>query len=248
MQPIQLVDARRVPSKDATFKEFILQPLRSHQYQGSYHSSAMCPERLPYVPPLRFFLVQKLAEFPEQVYLLGGHRSSHERSPHTTSFDIVRACIPHNEQGVPDLSAVDPRTWATIVQLYSGLPEELQLHNLPLADQHLPLLQQIPITNHFSLMTILELPRCPELTDSSITKLRDLKTLCALDISMTRITAHGIRQLCSSLNCRYDPADTIYSLTGPSGLRILRLAYCHDITNDVYPLLSKFPLMSAVGQ
>ncbi|KAG6832407.1 hypothetical protein H0H92_002675 [Tricholoma furcatifolium] len=95
--------------------------------------------------------------------------------------------------------ALDPPLCATLVQLYDNLPQQLHSLTLPLAHPHIPLLQAIPNTSLFSLITILDLPACPHLTDSSIIHLSALHSLVALDASATALSSYGIKVLAETL-------------------------------------------------
>ncbi|KAF7792989.1 hypothetical protein EIP86_004094 [Pleurotus ostreatoroseus] len=169
--------------------------------------------------------------------------------------DLLRELIPDYPSS-PDkkgherftfLETVDPRLWAVLIQVYAGLPETLRTYDLPLADRHLPLLQQIPSTSDFSLVTIVELRACPDLNDQSIIRLRDLHSLGALDISETKVTSWGIKSFAKTMvkNDSYASSD-IRHLAGPWKLRILSLHSCKQIDDGVFEGLRRFPLLSVI--
>lgn len=184
------------------------------------------------VPSLVWFCVSALYRHPDQLHLLGGVRLNYRRELN----DI-------------DLYNLDPRLWATLVQLYDRLPDKLSAYQLPLNDTHLPLLQEIPSTPSFSLLTILDLPACKDLDDATIINLKPLHSLVAFDASSTALSTDGIQRLTNTLLLR-EPDDEHAHLMyrGPWPLRILRLRNCAKVTNDVYPHLAKFPLLSIIGK
>jgi len=190
---------------------------------GSYF---LQPPSSSLVPSLSSLCLQILAHFPDQVHQLP--LRLHYRS----------------ELGLSSsLRLLDPRLWSTIVQIYDGLPECLRSYNIPLSDIHLPLLQRIPSTHRFSLLTILDLPACPDLTDRSISALKFLHSLVAFDASATALSSYAINVLARTLV--YTEYDT--SRRGPWSLRILRLTNCRNVNNTVYSHLHLFPLLSVVG-
>lgn len=146
---------------------------------------------------------------------------------------------------VPDPAALDPRLWAALAQLYPSLPSFFAAYALPLADPDLPLLQSIPATPLFSLVTLLNLSSSQHLTDQSIFKLKFLHALTALDASDTKITTYAIKSLVSTLQLNEDE-DSPRKHRGPWELRILSLRNCKHICNDIYFELTKFPLLSVV--
>lgn len=175
------------------------------------------------VPSLVYYCLLLLSNSPDQAHLLNlrlNYRSSH--------FSI------------PD-KFLDPRLWATLVQIYDGLPASLSVYNIPFYNPHLNLLQHISNTSLFSLVTILELPGCSQVTDVSITRLGALHTLVALDASSTSLTPYAIRTLAATLQTEG------LSHRGPWTLRMLRLRNCKNITDDVFPHLAKFVLLSVIG-
>jgi len=120
---------------------------------------------------------------------------------------------------------------------------------MPLSDKHVPLLQQIPSTPHFSLITILELPGCPELTDYTIAELgKYLRGLCAFDASGTDLSAHGVKILSRTVMWS-DHADvSARERRGPWTLRILNLQNCTNVDNEIFTCLPKFVLLGIVGE
>ncbi|KAI0030826.1 hypothetical protein K488DRAFT_10819, partial [Vararia minispora EC-137] len=142
---------------------------------------------------------------------------------------------------------VDPRLWATVVQVYRDIPGPLRSYSVALSDIHLPLLQSIPSTSSFSLLTVLSLPRSEHLTDSTIVKLKALTGLCALDASETGLSAHGIQRLANTLGWSDVDEEGDSMRNGPWQLRILRLKSCRKIDGGIYSPAGKFPLLSILG-
>ncbi|TCD69702.1 hypothetical protein EIP91_006469 [Steccherinum ochraceum] len=198
-----------------------------------------------YVPSLKTLCMKMLLEYPDQLYTLGPVRVHYEIPKTDSDYDLLRSLIPEFSHADPDISfleAVDPRLWATIIQTLTPIPEALRVYTIPLSDIHLPLLQQIPPTPDFALITVLELRECPHLDDDTIHLLGDIPTLGALDISRTAVTSWGIRALSRSL---VRQPSTVTGRKGPWGLRVLDLRDC-KCDSQVMQYLSCFPLLSVV--
>ncbi|KAG6335362.1 hypothetical protein ID866_3725 [Astraeus odoratus] len=151
------------------------------------------------VPPLAFFCIKALAPYADQLHVLDSLRVPYKG-------DVVDILCPSD--GAPP----DPRIWAAIAQTMHALPERLRDLDLPLSDNYLPLLQQIPSTPHFSLLTNLALPHCKEVSDDTVGELRRLNTLSALDLRGTRVSSYGLTALSRGLS--QDDAD-VHRKTGP---------------------------------
>ncbi|KAG5642189.1 hypothetical protein DXG03_003427 [Asterophora parasitica] len=177
------------------------------------------------VPSLSALCLLLLAEFPDAVHQLPARLSLAAAPP-----DV----LPTGPR------PADPRLWATLAQVYAGLPAHWHAYPLPLADAHVPLLQRIPHTPRFSLLTLLDLPACPHLTDASIPALSQLHSLVALDASATSLTSYAVKALAGTMVVDAD------GRRGPWPLRVLRLRYCTSIDDDVYHHLPKFPLLSVI--
>jgi hypothetical protein len=153
------------------------------------------------------------------------------------------------DQLVPDHLHLDPRLWATIVQIFDApLPPAFASHTLPLLHTHQPILQAIPSTSNFSLITILFLPGCVHLTDATIHHLKTLHTLSAFDASNTSLSNYAIQTLAATLFLNEEDGDPSgRKHRGPWPLRIFALRNCKQITNRVFGDLDKFPLLSVLG-
>ncbi|KAF9564652.1 hypothetical protein CPC08DRAFT_684882 [Agrocybe pediades] len=214
-------------------------PKRSVQQDGSIIST--CPPSYipgPYhyaSPPqptsLVALCIQALHHYPDQVHHL------------PLRIYLRNPSLIH--QLVPDPLLLDPRLWATLIQVYDGLPAHLASFSLPLADTHLPLLQSIPSTPTFSLLTLLSLPACSQLTDETITQLKFLHTLTAFDASNTSISSYAITSLVATLQIEEDD-HSAREHRGPWQIRLLSLRNCRKITNDAFPAFVKFPLLSVL--
>ncbi|KAH9854184.1 hypothetical protein C2E23DRAFT_727251 [Lenzites betulinus] len=208
--------------------------------------------KLRYVPPLVYFCMRALAEYPDQIHALGAARLFYEAPRSADQFDILSALIPTyrpfdgNSEDF-DMTLVDPRLWAVLVQVFEGLPPVFRQYKLPLSDAHLPLLQTIPSTKHFSLITCLSLTRCKTLTDDTVMELRHLHTLAALDVSATGLGTWGISRLAKSLAWTETGFAQSAERRGPWGLRVLDLRNCINIDDKVFQWLDRFPLLSVVG-
>lgn len=226
-------------------------PPNAYFQPGPYYHQDISVPTLPHVPrlpPLSYFCIKRLIDTPELIYLYSEPRPYRfPASPSDT--DILQALIPRNPQGHFDLDKVDPRLWAVIVQVYSDLPHRLRIYRTALSDKYTPLLQHIPATEHFSLLTVLELPGCSHLNDDTIIHLTLLHTLCALDASSSALSAQGIRRLSGTLKWDEDGGvDIANQRRGPWQLRILSLRNCKRVTNAVYQYLGPFMLLAAVGK
>ncbi|KAF9246531.1 hypothetical protein BU15DRAFT_39780, partial [Melanogaster broomeanus] len=230
-------------------KSILPPPVRAPQY--NVHE----PPFTGAVPPLAYLCIKILSSFPEQLHTLGHLRVSY-------SADLARALLPVRPQphddvhkstlgqcsDTPDFdtTALDPRLWATIAQVIHPLPEQLHDLDTSLADIHLPLLQQIPNTPNFSLLTLVSLPNCKDVYDDTIGELRRLNGLVALDLRGTKITPYALTILARGLSWTGDD-DTTLRRTGLWGLRILSLHSCTNIDDRALLVLRQFPLLSAVG-
>ncbi|KAI0065347.1 hypothetical protein BV25DRAFT_1671610 [Artomyces pyxidatus] len=209
---------------------------------------------LRYVPSLSYFCIKILTESPEQVHPFGAPRLVYQPPASPEDYDILRALIPsyypslNGNFGINGfkIGQVDPRLWAVLIQLFVGLPDVFSTYLIALSDKHLPLLQHIPATTHFSLLTVVDLHGSPHLTDDTILELRALHGLVALDASETTLTAQGIRRLSGTLLWTDDGEIDSRRRRGPWQLRILRLRNCRKVGNLVLEHLEAFPLLTVV--
>jgi len=199
------------------------------------------------VPPLSYFCIRRLVQVPELVYHYGPPRP-YCPPQFPNDPDVLQSLIPRNTQGNFNLGKVDPRLWAILVQTYSDLPHSFRTYRTALSDKYLPLLQRIPTTEHFSLLTVLELPGCPHLNDNTIVHLTALHTLCVLDASRTTLSALGIRRLSGTLKWVEVGIDCANRRRGPWQLRILSLHHCKRVTNAIFQYLESFILLAVVGK
>ncbi|EKM55439.1 uncharacterized protein PHACADRAFT_208957 [Phanerochaete carnosa HHB-10118-sp] len=218
-------------------------------YETSQAASANGP--LAYIPSLQSLCIRILSEYPDQLHVLGPIRLPYHPPTAEGDRDLLRELISAYQSDPPTseheiLGTVDPRLWATLVQLYGGLPEHFRTYKIPLADPYLPLLQIIPSNPHFALVTVVELPACCELNDDTIVQLGQLHALTALDASATSLTSWGVRTLAKTLVKRVDSSLHSAALSGPWALRMLSFRHCIHIDKDVIPSLQLFPLLSVV--
>lgn len=204
---------------------------------GLYESDHGLARKVARVPPLAYFCIRKLIDYPDQVYGLGSHRIRSQpqvlRALSPSAFGDINAAT-------RCLCKLDPRLWSVIVQVYSDLPRGLQNYHIPLGDRHLPLLQTIPSTPSFALITVLNL--AGRVSDETSHALKTLHGLCALDISGTSISHLGIRHFAPAIT-----SEAPDRLHGTRGLRILRLRRCPKITDQVIGAVSTFPLLAVLG-
>lgn len=252
-RPIRLWRPRQTSTSDdagiTILKSILPQwPLRPPPYEVADKGR----DKPSHLPSLAYFCIRALLDYPDQVHTLGPLRLTY-RAPETPdACDILRELIPWYRSDQPlDMAQVDPRLWALLVQLYNNIPAQFHRYTLPLGDRHLPLLQYIPSTPDFALITILELPGCTELTDRNVVLLKDLHNLCTFDASGTALGVWGVKTLTATLRFAAaeaaDMSSAVYGRRGPWGLRILSLRNCMNINNKVHHYLSMFPLLSVVG-
>ena len=258
LKPIVLWQSERTVSTDDAGVVIIssTSPPKPYFQPGPYHDEDSLdttrnrfPERLRSIPPLSYFCIKCLVQFPELIYHYGPPRP-YRPPAHPNNPDILQVLIPRNQQGHFDLSKLDPRLWAIVVQVYSDLPHGLRIYRIALSDKYIPLLQHVPATEHFSLLSVLELPGCSNLNDDTIVHLKVLHTLCVLDASRSALSAIGIQRLSGTLRWveDYDAIDSSNPRRGPWQLRILRLRNCKRVTNAIYQYLESFVLLAAVGK
>lgn len=178
------------------------------------------------IPPLPVFCINVLASFPDLLF------HCHDRRIHASPAIL---------DAFTDTS--DPCRWAALAQLVHPLPPHLHDYDLPLSHPALPLLQKIPDSPHFSLVTLLALPNCVHLRDDDVANLRSLHRLLALDLRACSISPYALTALARGLA----PSAMDDTRSGPWGLRLLSLHGCPNIDDDVLPVLHKFPLLSVIG-
>jgi hypothetical protein len=242
-KPVVLWNTRAQQTSDEGGLEIIKSVLAPINTPGPYESVST-PSPYHYVPSLVYLCIRRLLHYPDQIYSLGQTRLFYRKPSSLQSFDILHALIPTlGPDFTIDLSKVDPRLWAVLIQVYSNLPSELHGYSIPLSDKHVPLLQHIPSTADFTLITVLELPGCRELTDTTIVELKQLRGLCALDASDTTLSSYGIKSLAATLVCEDECDDK----RGPWGLRLLSLRNCCMVDTGVLEHLAAFVLLTVVG-
>jgi hypothetical protein len=235
-------------------KPIVLSPVRPRQAADT-SSAYRIPSRIPVglyesvhgtrastqlkgpIPPLAYFCIRTLINYPDQVYPIGSRRIKCQP-------EVLSALSPSTFIGINTiidcLCKLDPRIWSILAQVYFDLPHGLQDYYIPLGDKHLPLLQAIPPTPSFALITVLNL--AGRVSDEESHALKFLHGLCALDISDTSISHLGIRHFAPAVTT--EQSDQLY---GTRGLRILRLNNCWKITNQVIDALTSFPLLAILG-
>ena len=259
LKPIVLYRPKHTISSDdacTTIKKYSLAPAPSAvraPYQTASSDSEASEARLSYIPSLAYFCIKSVIEYPEQLHTLGPQRILYTRPAGDHDFDILRALIPsyrplHPRGSGFNLRQVDPRLWAVLIQIFNELPPIFRRYPLPLSDTHMPLLQLIPNTPHFSLVTVLALRGREELTDDTVLELRHLHTLTALDASGTALGSFGVQRLAKTLTWSESESGQDSERRGPWGLRVLHLRNCINVDDKVLECLSRFPLLSVVGQ
>jgi hypothetical protein len=234
-KPIVLLPVRARQAADDHPTRRIPNPAPLGLYESVHGAGASVREES--IPPLAYFCIRSLAHYADQVSSLGSLRIRCQP-------EVLGALSPSTFRGINAvtrcLCKLDPRIWSIIAQVYSDLPEGLRNYYIPLGDRHLPLLQAIPPTSSFALITVLDLTNC--ISDETSHALKSLHRLCALDISNSSISHLGIRHFApTATNNPTDPR------CGTWGLRILRLCNCPEITDQVMDAISNLPLLTLLG-
>ncbi|KAJ3484005.1 hypothetical protein NLI96_g5930 [Meripilus lineatus] len=244
---------------------------------GHVYGTSNLAQSLSYIPSLKSLCIRKLLPYPHQISLLGNFRLHYEVPRSVGDYDLLRSLMPffrHEHELAPSdykpssvmdaqieehkayciavgLLRTDPRLWATLIQLLDFVPPQLQVYSIPRYDPYLPLLQQIPSTPDFSLVAVLDLSGQEAVTNDTVRDLGSLHNLGALDLSRTSVTALGITRLSKVLSY-YEEDDRENEkkrrTSGPWGLRVLYLKDCMSLEEDVLEPLTKFPLLSVIGQ
>lgn len=178
------------------------------------------------VPPLSLLCVQLLSQSPDQLCRVFGR----------LKLNLLYSLLPSDAS----VTQLDPCLWASLVQIYHNVSPTLITYPIHLEHVQLPLLQRIPQTPHFSLITLLELPGCAHVTDNLLYHAYHLHSLTALDLSGTAVSSNAIKLLAGTLMAPH-------ASRGPWLLRILRLYNCKNIDNTIFPFLHKFPLLCVLG-
>lgn len=210
---------------------------------GPYTSTSTSPTstNATAVPSLLSFCIRALLKYPDQLGSIHQRRLAYKHSP--TSRAALQSLIPHFNPDTPDdldLSLVDPRLWACLVQIFRDLPPCFHRYSAPLSDEYMPIIQKVQ-QSEVTLLTVLDLQRCRELSDESVVNLKALHSLCCLDASDSSLTSYGIKTLSATL------VRNGGIRRGPWGLRILRLRGCSAMDNNIFGYLKKFRLLSILG-
>jgi hypothetical protein len=183
-------------------------------------------------PSLLLLCLHRLSDYPDQLSTL------------KTSISLVNGRSNILDELGNDASIMDPRLWAVVIQVFSNLPDHWRTYTIAFQNEHLPLLQYIPSSERFALITVLELPSSKQVSDDWIVNLKHLHALAGLDLSMTSISSFGISRLANTLIWSQE-LDQIR--LGPWNLRILDLRGCQNVDSELYKALGKFPLLCLVG-
>lgn len=255
-KPITLWQPNRVVTSDEACTTILKYSCSApRQTAPPYEIAQTLQAPAAYLPSLKSMCISTLMQYPNQLHVLGSTRLIYEPPEEAGDYDLLQELIPAytDDCELSDaqlLRLVDPRLWATLIQIYRDLPDMFHVYNVPLSDPHVPLLQEIPSTSNFCLVTVLDLCGCGEITDETVLPLRELHNLTALNLSATAVGSWGIRKLAKSLvkrNADDADADT-RPLAGPWGLRVLHLNRCSKVRDDVYASLAQFPLLCVVGE
>lgn len=217
--------------------------------EGPY-SSINLLSRAKGVPPLSHFCILVLLNYVDQLPSLDA-RPVYKK---WQQLDVLKSLLGPADgpdydpkDGSVNLSQVDPRLWATIIQLYANLPPFFLRYDIPLSDKWLPLLQRIEpksigTTDGFTLITTLDLSNQLLLTDENVVDLKGLHQLCTFDCSYTALSNRGVDRFSKTLMIR-DGEQKI----GPWKLRVWYLKGCGSIDDQVTSHLEKWPLLCLIG-
>ncbi|KAL5533164.1 hypothetical protein ACEPAF_4940 [Sanghuangporus sanghuang] len=193
------------------------------------------------VPRLASFCIRVLSQYPEQLHQLGAIRL-HFHPEHDGTDSVLCSVLPKWKTPNFSLLNVDPRLWATVVQIYRNPPEILSSYPCHLSDPHVPLLNQIPCTPDFALLTVLDLAGSWNVTDDNILSLKILHNLTALDLSGSYdLSSRGIISLSRTV-----AFNEVGERRGPWMLRILRLRSCRNVDKVIFNVLHSFPLLAVL--
>ena len=236
-KPIVLVPVRVRQAADEGSRPGIPGSVPLGLYESTRGAGASTSTQTKPIPPLAYFCIRTLLDYADQVHCLGSRRIRFQP-------EVLRALSPPTfgdaDTGTCCLCKLDPRVWSIVAQVYSDLPRGLQNYYTPLGDRYLPLLQAIPSTPSFALITVLNLVGC--VSDETSHVLKSLHSLCALDISRTPVSHLGIRHFAPTITSKQSNPHC-----GIRGLRILRLCNCPKITDQVIAAVSTFPLLAILG-
>lgn len=191
------------------------------------------------IQSLSWYCINALLEYVDQLHILESIRLSYN-----SDRQLLKKFVPSWETPDFSLRDIDPRLWALLIQIYTNLPNVLRVYPIALSDSHLTLLQQIPLTENFAMITVLDLKRCKELTDASIVHLKVLHNLCCFNCGGTQISTYGINSFVRTLILRVDTAE---KKRGPWTLRVLWLRDCVKVDDDIYTVLDELPLLCVIG-
>ena len=242
MKPIHLWSAKSVETTDDAGIQITVTQFPSLNKAASplYETSGRAESRgtkFKRLPKLAHFCIKTLVDYPEEIHTIGETRLQLNED-----YDVLHTLIPKWSTSKFSIAQVDPRLWAVLAQIYSNLPPILSTYPISLSDRHLPLLQFIPSTPDFALVTVLDLRKTKNLRDDTIIALKALHNLCVLDAGGTEITADGIRRLALTVTINGDG-----ERRGPWTLRVLRLVDCTKVDGTIFRHLAKFALLTALG-
>ncbi|KAF8608922.1 hypothetical protein BDV93DRAFT_212994 [Ceratobasidium sp. AG-I] len=191
-----------------------------------------------YVPPLAYYAIRAMHPWYSAISpvetLVSSEVSVVEKDGSKERANIVDVVAPWAKE---NMDYVDPATWAILIQNFHGLPARCFKYTLALNDPHLTTLSTISPTPDFSVVTFLDLSGSYDLTDSTISLLKGLSSLCVFDSSGTGITDQGLKNLKSTLALR-EP--------GPLYLRSWSLRGCSGVTSKGLISLAAFPMLCIV--
>ncbi|KLO05900.1 hypothetical protein SCHPADRAFT_861908, partial [Schizopora paradoxa] len=244
MKPIHLWSAKPVNTTDDAGIQISVTQFPSLEKDGPplYETSSQMDvtksrgTKFKRLPKLQHFCIKALVNYPEQIHVLEDTRLELNEE-----YDVLHTLIPKWSTSKFSIAQVDPRLWAVLAQVYSNLPPILSTYPISLSDKHLPLLQFIPSTPDFALITVLDLRKSKNLRDETIFALKALHNICVLDIGGTEITADGIRRLALTVTINGDG-----ERRGPWTLRVLRLVDCGNVDGTIFQHLAKFMLLTAL--
>lgn len=193
-----------------------------------------------YVPPLAYYAIRALhpwySAIPPVETLVSSEVSVVDKDGSKERANVVDVVAPWAKE---NMDYLDPNTWAILIQNFHGLPGRCFKYTLALNDPHLTTLSTISPTPNFSVATFLDLSSCYDLTDSTISLLKGLSSLCVFDTSGTRLTDQGLKNLKSTLSLR-EP--------GPLYIRSWSLRGCRGVTSKGLESLMAFPLLCVLGE
>lgn len=201
-------------------------------------------------PPLAYYALKSLFSAID-VSLQASYLSRNEILPNLGAMPRIPFPAQLYTLLYPRLTTVgtSPIHWALICRLFTGLPRELETFHMAFEESLFVPLQRwcasgiTSSSNEMKFLTTVSIGRPG--TDASIPPLSKIRSLMALDLSCSSITAKGIEHMSVLCGIRHDSMDGERLL---SRLRVLMLARCRlGPHTKIEELLRKLKMLQYIG-